>query len=100
MPVGVSFSLTDLEAGISPAPPGQSLGTDGGGDVRTLGNGEDCFRAAAAPCLLRGSTGISSASCEGNEIEEDFSGPCPLIVSKGGNSPLANDYRQFTVQAL
>lgn len=77
-----------------PSGPGQSLGTDGGGDACTLGNGEGCFWAAAAPCLLlQGSTGIPSASCEGNEIEEDFSGPCPLIVSEGGNSPLANDYR-------
>lgn len=49
--------------------------------------------------LLRGSTGISSASCEGNEIEEDFSGPCPVIASEGGSSPLANDYRLFTVWA-
>jgi len=29
--VGVSFSLTNLQPGISLAPPGQPLGTDGGG---------------------------------------------------------------------
>lgn len=90
------FCLTHLQVGISPAPQGP-LWTNGGGDAPTLSNGEGGSWAAAVPDLLQGSTGISSASCEGNEIEEDFSGPCPVIASEGGNSPLANDYGLVTV---